>query len=120
MQSFVWRIFAFGEGFGPSAMISACATMAGAGSEIALGRFENADRVTVSWRSIELDPEAPPARTGELAEQLARKYCMAIRGVPTFIVDRTIGVMGAQPLELLLEICAEGGLSAKASSPHEP
>jgi predicted DsbA family dithiol-disulfide isomerase len=101
-------------------MISACATSASAGSEIALGRFENADRVTVSWRSMELDPEARPERTGELAEQLARKYCMAIRGVPTFIVDRTIGVMGAQPLELLLEICAEGGLSAKASSPHEP
>jgi predicted DsbA family dithiol-disulfide isomerase len=45
---------------------------------------------------------------------------MAIRGVPTFIVDRTIGVMSAQPPELLLEICAEGGLSARASSPHEP
>jgi hypothetical protein len=55
-------------------MICACATSASAGSEIALGRFENADRVTVSWRSIELDPEAPPERTGELAEQLARKY----------------------------------------------
>jgi hypothetical protein len=77
-------------------MISACATSAGAGSEIALGRFENADRVTVSWRSIELDPEAPPERTGELAEQLARKYCMAIRGVPPAGLDRpTPGVVSA-------------------------
>lgn len=45
--------------------------------EAALAQFEHADDVTVTWRSFELDPHAPPEREGELAANLARKY-----GVP--------------------------------------
>ena len=42
--------------------------------EAALGAFEHRDEVTVTWRSFELDPEAPPAREGDNATRLARKY----------------------------------------------
>ncbi|HWK16987.1 MAG TPA: DsbA family oxidoreductase [Solirubrobacteraceae bacterium] len=46
--------------------------------ETALGRFEHADAVTITWRSFELDPAAPAERPGDLAEQLAGKYGMSI------------------------------------------
>jgi predicted DsbA family dithiol-disulfide isomerase len=42
--------------------------------EAALARFEHRDQVNVSWRSFELDPEAPVEREGERAERLAQKY----------------------------------------------
>ena len=42
--------------------------------EAALEQFEHADAVAVTWRSFELDPNAPPERPGELAAHLARKY----------------------------------------------
>ena len=42
--------------------------------EAALKRFEHRDRVTVTWRSFELDPTAPPERAGTGAEHLAEKY----------------------------------------------
>jgi predicted DsbA family dithiol-disulfide isomerase len=40
----------------------------------ALGEFEHADAVEVTWRSFELDPTAPAQATEPLAEQLGRKY----------------------------------------------
>jgi predicted DsbA family dithiol-disulfide isomerase len=40
----------------------------------ALARFEHRDEVTVTWRSFELDPDAPAAREGSHAELIARKY----------------------------------------------
>lgn len=46
--------------------------------EAALGRFEHADALTLTWRSFELDPGAPAERPGDLAGQLARKYGMSI------------------------------------------
>lgn len=42
--------------------------------EAALARFEHRDEVTVTWRSFELDPEAPREREGDRAERLAEKY----------------------------------------------
>jgi predicted DsbA family dithiol-disulfide isomerase len=42
--------------------------------EAALARFEHRDEVEVVWRSYELDPSAPPERTGGLVEHLAAKY----------------------------------------------
>ncbi|HEX8975669.1 MAG TPA: DsbA family oxidoreductase [Solirubrobacteraceae bacterium] len=44
----------------------------------ALSQFEHADELTVTWRSFELDPNAPAEREGELAGHLARKYGMPI------------------------------------------
>jgi len=46
--------------------------------EAALEQFEHRDQVTVTWRSFELDPEAPKQRDGDLAEHLAHKYGMSV------------------------------------------
>jgi predicted DsbA family dithiol-disulfide isomerase len=42
--------------------------------EAALAAFEQRDDVTVTWRSFELDPDAPPEREHDGATHLARKY----------------------------------------------
>lgn len=42
--------------------------------EAALARFSHRDEVAVTWRSFELDPDAPPRSSGTLDELLARKY----------------------------------------------
>ena len=42
--------------------------------EAALAAFEHADEVTVTWRSFELDPGAPPERPEDAAGHLAKKY----------------------------------------------
>jgi predicted DsbA family dithiol-disulfide isomerase len=42
--------------------------------EAALAQFEHRDEVTVTWRSFELDPDAPAEREGSHAELIARKY----------------------------------------------
>ena len=42
--------------------------------EAALERFPHRDQVTVTWRSFELDPGAPPARDEDGATHLASKY----------------------------------------------
>ena len=42
--------------------------------ERALAEFEHRDEVTVTFRSFELDTNAPAAREGSTAENLARKY----------------------------------------------
>ncbi|HEY2318414.1 MAG TPA: DsbA family oxidoreductase [Solirubrobacteraceae bacterium] len=46
--------------------------------EAALAEFEHRDEVKVTWRSFELDPEAPAEREGDRAEHLARKYGMSV------------------------------------------
>jgi predicted DsbA family dithiol-disulfide isomerase len=46
--------------------------------EAALERFEHRDQVQVTWRSFELDPDAPPERQGDLAARLAEKYGMSL------------------------------------------
>jgi predicted DsbA family dithiol-disulfide isomerase len=45
--------------------------------ETALEQFEHADEVSVTWRSFELDPSAPPARAEDNAGHLAAKYGMS-------------------------------------------
>jgi len=42
--------------------------------EQALERFEHRDDVHLTWRSFELDPEAPAERAGDLASHVAAKY----------------------------------------------
>jgi predicted DsbA family dithiol-disulfide isomerase len=46
--------------------------------ETALTDFEHHDDVTVTYRSFELDPEAPAERVGERAAYLAAKYGMKV------------------------------------------
>ena len=42
--------------------------------EAALASFEHRADVRVTWRSFELDPQAPPERDGDRAAHLAEKY----------------------------------------------
>jgi predicted DsbA family dithiol-disulfide isomerase len=44
--------------------------------ESALARFAHRDQVQVTWRSFELDPNAPAIREGDNARRLADKYGM--------------------------------------------
>jgi predicted DsbA family dithiol-disulfide isomerase len=44
--------------------------------EAALAAFEHRDEVTVTWRSFELDPQAPVTRPVDSATHLAQKYGM--------------------------------------------
>jgi predicted DsbA family dithiol-disulfide isomerase len=44
--------------------------------EAALAAFEHRDEVAVTWRSFELDPRAPVARSVDSATHLAQKYGM--------------------------------------------
>jgi predicted DsbA family dithiol-disulfide isomerase len=46
--------------------------------ETALGQFSHRDHIEVTWRSFELDPQAPARLTGSLTELLARKYRMPL------------------------------------------
>ncbi len=46
--------------------------------EAALAAFEHRDEVTVTWRSFELDPEAPRSTDLPAAERLAGKYAMSV------------------------------------------
>ena len=46
--------------------------------ERAVASFGHPGEVTVTYRSFELDPDAPAQRTGTQAEHLARKYGMTI------------------------------------------
>jgi predicted DsbA family dithiol-disulfide isomerase len=46
--------------------------------ERALDQFEHADALNITWRSFELDPNAPAEREGDLATLLARKYGMTV------------------------------------------
>jgi predicted DsbA family dithiol-disulfide isomerase len=46
--------------------------------ETALAQFEHSDQVRVTWRSFELDPQAPHEREGDRAERLAEKYGMTV------------------------------------------
>ena len=46
--------------------------------EKALAAFAHRDEVEVTWRSFELDPNAPPERKASSAEHLAGKYGMSV------------------------------------------
>ncbi|HEU4973810.1 MAG TPA: DsbA family oxidoreductase [Baekduia sp.] len=46
--------------------------------EAALAAFPHRDAVKVTWRSFELDPEAPAEREGERAAHLASKYGVTV------------------------------------------
>jgi len=42
--------------------------------ETALSRFEHRDKITLTWRSYQLNPEAPKVATETTVQMLARKY----------------------------------------------
>ncbi|MFL5864439.1 MAG: DsbA family oxidoreductase [Solirubrobacteraceae bacterium] len=75
--------------------------------EAALEQFEHRDLVTVTWRSFELDPEAPAERVGDRAEHLARKYGMSVEQAREAERQMTATAAG-EGLEFRLNI-ARGG-----------
>ncbi len=75
--------------------------------EAALARFEHADDVTVTWRSFELDPEAPLERPGDRAIHLAAKYGSSLEQARAMQQQMT-DVAAAEGLDFRFEIAREG------------
>jgi predicted DsbA family dithiol-disulfide isomerase len=75
--------------------------------ETALAGYEHADELTVTWRSFELDPEAPRERDGDPAANLARKYGMTVaqaRDSQAALAE----VAGAEGIEMRFDIQRQG------------
>jgi len=75
--------------------------------EVALAAFENRDEVTVTWRSFELDPQAPRQRAADSAGHLAEKYGMT-REQAQASQQKLADVAAADGLELRFDL-ARGG-----------
>jgi predicted DsbA family dithiol-disulfide isomerase len=75
--------------------------------EAALAGYEHRDEVTVTWRSFELDPQAPPERTGDYATHLARKYGMS-RDEAVAMHDRMTETAAADGLDFRFDIARAG------------
>lgn len=75
--------------------------------ESALEQFEHRDDVNVTWRSFELDPGAPPERTGDRAERLAEKYGMSVEQARAAEQQLT-GVAAGEGLPFRFDIARSG------------
>jgi predicted DsbA family dithiol-disulfide isomerase len=75
--------------------------------EAALAQFEHRDGVAVTWRSFELDPDAPHERDGDRAERLARKYGMTVEQAREAEQNLTATAAG-DGLEFHFEIARSG------------
>jgi predicted DsbA family dithiol-disulfide isomerase len=75
--------------------------------EAALAGFEHRDQVEVTWRSFELDPNAPRERDGDRTEQLARKYGTT-REQAEKMHDQMTEVAAAEGLDFRFDIARSG------------
>jgi predicted DsbA family dithiol-disulfide isomerase len=75
--------------------------------ESALAQFEHRDEVRVTWRSFELDPEAPREREGDRAERLAEKYGMSVERAREMEQHMT-DVAAAEGVEFRFDIARAG------------
>jgi predicted DsbA family dithiol-disulfide isomerase len=75
--------------------------------EATLRQFEHRDDVNVTWRSFELDPAAPPERTGDRAERLAEKYGMTVEQARE-AEQRLTGVAAGEGLPFRFDIARSG------------
>jgi len=75
--------------------------------ESALAGFEHADEVQVTWRSFELDPQAPRERDGDRVDHLARKYGTT-REQAQAMHDQMAGVAAGEGLEFRFDIARSG------------
>ena len=75
--------------------------------EAALAGYEHRDEVTVTWRSFELDPQAPPQRDEDGATHLARKYGMS-RAEAVALQDRMTETAARDGLEFRFDIARSG------------
>ena len=78
--------------------------------EAALADFEHSDEVEVTWRSFELDPNAPRERDGDRVEQLARKDGTS-REQAQAMHEHMTGVAAGEGLDFRFDI-ARSGLAA--------
>jgi predicted DsbA family dithiol-disulfide isomerase len=75
--------------------------------EQALSEFEYADDVHVTWRSFELDPNAPAQREGDLAALLAAKYGMSVEQARAS-QEQLTQTAAAEGLEFRFDIARSG------------
>jgi predicted DsbA family dithiol-disulfide isomerase len=75
--------------------------------EQALAGFEHGDEVQVTWRSFELDPEAPAERTGDLVSLLAAKYGMSVEQARAS-QDQLVQTAAAEGLDFRFDIARSG------------
>jgi predicted DsbA family dithiol-disulfide isomerase len=77
--------------------------------EAALAEFEHRDEVEVSWRSFELDPNAPREREGDRVEHLARKYGTT-RERAEAMHEQMAEVAAGEGLEFRFDIARSGNM----------
>lgn len=75
--------------------------------ERALAQFEHRDEVHVTWRSFELDPDAPAERDGDRATRLAQKYGITVERAHEMEQQLT-GVAAGEGLGLRFDIARSG------------
>jgi predicted DsbA family dithiol-disulfide isomerase len=75
--------------------------------EAALAEFEHRDEVIVTWRSFELDPDAPSERPGDRAVHLAAKYGSSVEQARAMQQQMT-DVAAGEGLEFRFDIAREG------------
>jgi predicted DsbA family dithiol-disulfide isomerase len=75
--------------------------------EAALASFEHADEVSVTWRSFELDPEAPADRGLPHDELIAKKYGRSLEEVHTMDAQLT-AVAAAEGIDMQLTQARSG------------
>ena len=75
--------------------------------ESALAGFEHRDEVLVTWRSFQLDPEAPREREGDRATHLAEKYAMS-HGQAVGMLDHMTEVAAGEGLDFRIDIARAG------------
>jgi predicted DsbA family dithiol-disulfide isomerase len=75
--------------------------------EAALAGFEHRDEVRLTWRSFELDPEAPREREGNRTERLASKYGMTIEQAQA-AERQLVDVAAGEGLDFRFDIARSG------------
>jgi predicted DsbA family dithiol-disulfide isomerase len=75
--------------------------------EQALALFEHAGEVRVTWRSFELDPDAPGERTGDRAARLAEKYGITVERAHE-LEQGLVETAAGDGLELRFDIARSG------------
>jgi predicted DsbA family dithiol-disulfide isomerase len=75
--------------------------------ETALAQFEHRDEVQVTWRSFELDPEAPREREGDRVVHLAAKYGSSVAEAERMQQHMT-EVAAADGLDFRFDIARDG------------
>jgi predicted DsbA family dithiol-disulfide isomerase len=75
--------------------------------EAALEQFEHRDQVQVTWRSFELDPEAPAAREGDHTAHLAAKYGTSVAQAQA-MHDRMTEMAAAEGLAFRFDLVRSG------------